>query len=242
MKDLHPDAQRVLDLAHEERTPSAADKSRIEARLALSLGAAALASGAVASTAGSAAAQGALSNLGAKPAAAALKLWLAGSALIAVVTAGYVMTRAPSEDKPVAPIAAQVPEVAPQPVAQVELARQVEPTLRNEAVEQAPARAHKNVKAKHRDTPSTLAAELELLHSAQAAWRARDARQALAFVKSHRARYPRSALALERDAIQVLSLCELGQKQEASALGRSWLERAEHSPLRASIEQSCALR
>lgn len=237
MKDLHPDALRVLELAHEERTPSAGDKARIEGKLALAVGAAALASGAVTSTASSAAAQGALSSLAAKPAAAAMKLWLAASAaVLTVVTASYVLTRAPDDAKVerAERVMAQRPAVVPQ-------LPQPEPILEPQAVEPVaplpPARAHRPKRGKQ-----TLATELELLHAAQAAWRARDAREALALVKAHRARYPRSQLALERDAIHVLSLCELGRKDEASALGRALIARAPNSPLRASIEQSCIVR
>jgi hypothetical protein len=240
MKDLHPDALRVLELAHEERTPSEADKARIEGKLALAVGAAALASGAVTSTASSAAAQGALSGLAAKPAAAAMKLWLAGSAaVLTVVTASYVLTRGPDDVK--VERAQRVTEQAPAVLPQLPQPEAATPTLEPQAIEPVaplpPARAHKPKRDKH-----TLATELELLHAAQAAWRARDAREALALVKAHRARYPRSQLALERDAIHVLSLCELGRKDEARALGRALIARAPNSPLRASIEQSCIVR
>jgi hypothetical protein len=88
----------------------------------------------------------------------------------------------------------------------------------------------------------TLAAELDLLHRAQVAWRSRDAASALALLNEHRARYPRSTLQLERDALQVLTLCELGQQAEAKRLAGSVLSRAPHSPLRASLEESCALK
>jgi hypothetical protein len=88
----------------------------------------------------------------------------------------------------------------------------------------------------------TLDAELDLLHRAQMAWRAREAAGALALLNEHRARFPRSTLQLERDALQVLTLCELGKTADAARLARSVLDAAPHSPLRASLEESCALK
>jgi hypothetical protein len=88
----------------------------------------------------------------------------------------------------------------------------------------------------------TLDAELDLLHRAQMAWRAREAAAALALLNEHRARFPRSTLQLERDALQVLTLCELGKTAAAARLARSVLAAAPHSPLRASLEESCALK
>ena len=70
---------------------------------------------------------------------------------------------------------------------------------------------------------------------------ARCARRAR-LLTAHRARYPRSALRSEREGLQVLSLCELGRTTEAARVGRRLLERSPKSPLRAAIEQSCALK
>jgi hypothetical protein len=239
MKDLHPDALRVLELANAERTPTDADKARIERKLALGVGAAALASAAAASSASSAAAQGGLTGLAAKPAAAALKLWLAGGAILAAVTASYVLTQPDElEVQRVAPRAERAPEPVPVDVVPQAVVPPAPAIVEVKAPEPVPARVHKP----KRDKGGLVAEELALLHAAQAAWRARDAREALALVKAHRTRYPRSQLALERDAILVLSLCELGQKDEASVLARRWLERAPRSPLRSSIESSCIVR
>jgi cell wall-associated NlpC family hydrolase len=88
----------------------------------------------------------------------------------------------------------------------------------------------------------TLDAELDLLHRAQLAWRERDAANALRLLKQHRAHYPHSGLQLERDTLQVLTLCELGQRAHATRLARTLMGRAAHSPLRASLEESCALK
>jgi hypothetical protein len=109
----------------------------------------------------------------------------------------------------------------------------------------APASAHAALATEAQpQSPAseTLDAELDLLHRAQMAWRAREAAGALALLNEHRARFPRSTLQLERDALQVLTLCELGKTADAARLARSVLAAAPHSPLRASLEESCALK
>jgi hypothetical protein len=109
----------------------------------------------------------------------------------------------------------------------------------------APAFAHAALATEAQpQSPATdaLDAELDLLHRAQMAWRAREAAGALALLNEHRARFPHSTLQLERDALQVLTLCELGKTADAARLARSVLAAAPHSPLRASLEESCALK
>jgi hypothetical protein len=85
------------------------------------------------------------------------------------------------------------------------------------------------------------ASELDLLHRAQSAWRSGQARNALGLLDEHRTRFPRSALGIERDALRALSLCEIGRRAEAKELARKVLAREPRSPLRAALEQSCAL-
>jgi hypothetical protein len=116
-------------------------------------------------------------------------------------------------------------------------------------VPSAPASAHTPLEPAaatgaqpHSAASDTLDAELDLLHRAQVAWRAREAAGALALLNEHRARFPRSTLQLERDALQVLTLCELGKTADAARLARGVLAAAPHSPLRASLEESCALK
>jgi hypothetical protein len=123
---------------------------------------------------------------------------------------------------------AAAPAEAPGPV--VQAAPVVETTP------QRVARKH------HATLGDSLAAELELLHRAQTAWRARDAAGALSLLREHQSRYPHSQLDLERDALHALALCELGRSGEAARIAHSVIARAPHSPLRASLEQSCALK
>jgi hypothetical protein len=96
-------------------------------------------------------------------------------------------------------------------------------------------------KARSRHT-ATLGSELELLHRAQVAWRARAAPRALELLQQHRKRYPRSELRSEREALQVLVLCEVGQSKQAARLAAALLKREPESPARAAIEQSCATK
>jgi len=236
--DLDRDAKRLLDLATEARTPVAADKARVEERLAAMLGASALA--ASSAVAGEAAQQASAALTGAKAAGSgALKWWIA-SALVASAVTGYVALsgRAPAPATKPAPRAA-APIAAPEPIP--EPAHVATPAMAAADLPEPERPARALAPKKHADG-SNLGDELELLHRAQAAWRAHDARQALSLIDEHRARFPRSDLRLERDGLRVLTLCELGRKSEASALAKKLLERAPRSPLRGTIEESCALK
>jgi hypothetical protein len=241
MDELDPEARRVLGLAHEARTPSAEDKARVEQRLALALGAAALAAP------GAAAAKSALGGAAKAGGFAALK-WLGfGSAVLALAVGGYVAfaPRAPvpaPRPQPAAPAQAAAPVQMPPPVEAPQLeAAPSEPALPAPEAKPEPLTRSKSRKAA-RGPEDPLAAEVTLLHRAQSAWRAGRAQEAESLLREHGQRFPRSALGLERDALQVLTLCELGQKAKAERLAQKLLERAPSSPLRTSIEQSCAMR
>jgi hypothetical protein len=238
MMELDAESRRILELARGARTPSEEDKARVEHRVAMALGLSAAA-------ASLAPVAHAASGAGAAKAATgvvALKWWLGGSALLVAAAASYLslsshapqtVQRAP---KPEAHAAAptSVPTVADPVAPLTAVPAQVEPS-------QEPAARHFEHRRRNPHGDS-LAAELDLLHRAQGAWRAREAGSALSLLEEHRARYPHSALGLERDALQVLTLCELSRKDDAARLARSVLARAPRSPLRASLEQSCALK
>jgi hypothetical protein len=87
---------------------------------------------------------------------------------------------------------------------------------------------------------ATLPAELDLLHDAQSQWRVGNAAGALALLETHRKRFPRSQLAAERDALTVLSLCRTNRTGEARALAKRFLQTTPRSPLRTTVEESCA--
>jgi hypothetical protein len=90
--------------------------------------------------------------------------------------------------------------------------------------------------------PDPLLAELTLLRQAQQALRDGSARRALELAERHAALYPRSQLALERGALRVFAYCALGRKADARALAGELLAAAPRSPLRTSLEESCAAR
>ena len=91
-------------------------------------------------------------------------------------------------------------------------------------------------------TPDPLLAELTLLRQAQQALRDGSAHRALELAERHATLYPRSQLALERGALRVFALCALGRKTDARALATELLAAAPRSPLRTSLEESCATR
>jgi hypothetical protein len=242
MMELDPESRRILDLARSARTPSVHDKARVERRFALALGLSAGAASAAAS------AQSASHLTASKSAASAvvLKWWAGSGALLAAAVASYAVltpSASPPEPPTTAKNAAAQVATATTPVArEPQLAAPAAPAPDVAAREQAVPAGRRVESRRAAGAGHSLAAELELLHRAQAAWRAREAARALAIVDEHRTRYPRSELRLEREALQVLALCELDRKHDATRVARALLARDPNSPLRASIEQSCALK
>ncbi|HVW26715.1 MAG TPA: hypothetical protein VHC69_15210 [Polyangiaceae bacterium] len=234
MTELDRDARRLLSLAREARTPSNDDKARVGRRLA-----GALLLGATSAHAGSAGSTKVVAGaLSAKWGAIAL-LVVAGGAGYAGLRASHATTAPPRNTAPPAQTA-----VAAAPIAEAAPISAVEPG----APEMAPVPAHATgtdgvaraeLPAPKSAPQSTLSQELDLLHDAQAKWRAGDASAALALLAEHRRRFPRSVLAPERDALTVLSLCATNRTAEAKRLARHFLQQARHSPLRTTVEESC---
>jgi hypothetical protein len=229
-----------LSLARAARSPTSEDKKRVERRLAL--GAGVVAGTVTTLAAGQAAANG---TLGKVAALGALKWWLGGSAVIVAVASYAAVDLTPKaaqepharRARVVQPAVAFEPEVVEQVA--VEPAA-VEPAAAVvEEVAPAPVRHPRRKRVERADA---LATEVELLHRAQAAWRNGQARGALELVREHEKRFPGSSLRLERDTLAVLTLCELGKKEQAARIARELIARAPSSPLRASVEESCALR
>jgi hypothetical protein len=252
--DLDTDARHLLELARGEYDPDADDKARIERRLGLALG---LGAGAAVTALGAGVARASEHALASKSVATVLaaKYAVIGSALLAVGAATYgvlagseAQVERPALQAPAMPAAATHGAATPAPAIEEPTLVVARPSLQPAvtlpleraaaAAELEPARA---AARPQRADAADLAREVELLHRAHAAWRARDAKRALALLREHRGRHPRSSLRLERDALQALTLCELGRKDEGAKLGRKLLLHAQSSPLRASIEQSCAL-
>ena len=239
--DWDRDARRILDLATDARAPTAEDKARVEKKLGALLGVSV-----VATTGQEAATQAAhaasAGGGGAKAASSVtLKWWLAAAAAAATTYAAVVNLALAPKEPPTKPAIAAQPLPAEEPV------QAAAPPIKEAApapvlLPEPPERPAHAIAPKRQAARNTLGQELELLHRAQAAWRAHDAGDALALIDQHRARFPRSELWVERDGLRVLTLCGLGRKAEATTLARRLLERAPQSPLRATIEESCALK
>jgi hypothetical protein len=84
-----------------------------------------------------------------------------------------------------------------------------------------------------------LAEETRLLRDADAATRAGDATRALALLAEHARRFPRGALAEERDAETVLALCAAGRTEDARAAARRFLAARPGSALAGRVRSSC---
>ena len=238
MTELDPEARRILELTREARTPTARDKVRMDRRIGAAL--------ALGSATSHAASGGAATKV--VGTAAAIK-WT-GIALIAIGSAGYVGWRAshpspsPSPMGVVAAPAAADP--APAAAGQGVATAPPEPAARPEpepADHPGALRSSGASRASHpKVSEETLSEELDLLHDAQSKWRAGNASAALSLLSEHRKRFPRSQLGSERDALTILSLCATNRTAEARRLAQRFLQTAQRSPLRTSVEESCGGR
>jgi hypothetical protein len=207
---MTPQAWQLLEVVRQAESPSELEMRRVRRAIAVGAGATLATSAAKAAT--STVAKAATSKGAAVTAvkSAALLTTLKGVAAIAVLTSVGAGTVWLSRHRS-ADLVAGAPEVRP-------------------AVS-APA-----------DTtpPSTLLAELTLLQRAQRALAGGAPGTALSLAGEHASLYPRSQLARERDAVRVFAYCALGRTADARALAAELLKDAPRSPLRASLEQSCA--
>jgi hypothetical protein len=228
---MNPDARRIIQLARQARTPSADDKRRVRAAIALGVAATAV-------TVPTAAAAGASAKLAG---AAGVFTGLRGIVSVAVIASTSVgagaylwtHTSASRRSADVSVVSSPPPiEVAPPPITVSESTNP--PPISPERTAETPARP--------RMAPQDpLAAELTLLHAAKQAWQDGKPQTALDLAQRHAQLYPHSQLASERDALKVFALCGLGRTSDARDLASTLLSRAPGSPFRASLEQSCAM-
>ena len=260
MSELDPESTRLLALARTARTPAASDRARVARRLGLTGGIAAAAAvqtsvagsaqAAVHTASGAVAAKSTLGlkAFGAGAAWGPAKLGLAGALLVSAATATYLASGRTAPESPPAqtlqaPRAQQLAAPATgqslgQPSA---AATEPENTIEPQASADPEKRAQRPLRSTQRAfDPNTLASELDLLHRAQSAWREHQPARALDLLSSHRRDYPSSALRAEREALQILVLCEVGEVRQAARLARALLKREPNSPARAAIEESCA--
>jgi hypothetical protein len=228
---MTPEARRHLRLAREELTPGDEDKRRVRKALAVGLAAAAAAGASSTEAAVAAKTVGLLGGWALRGVAGVLLLASAG-------TGAYWWThRRSAPAVATAPISAPVETTAPAQPDEAALQVETPPVAPNAA---ASAKEPEHPRAARSADP--LVNELTLLHRAQQAWRDGKAQQTLDLAQQHAATYPRSQFAMERSVLQVFALCALGRKGEARSIAAGVLERAPRSPLRTSLEESCAMK
>jgi hypothetical protein len=227
---MNPEARHIIDLARQARTPTADDRARVRAAIGLSIAAVAMPTAAAVATAKTGALLGVLS--GGRLALSAL--------LIASVSVGggayywWSSVRHRVEVKASPVVAVANPPSAPAPAL-------VAPAPELEVVAAPPAeRPTVEVRTASPAAQDPLLAEVTLLRRAQHAWQSGKPALALDLAQRHAQTYPRSQLALERGAVQVFALCALGRTGEARSLASDLLAKAPRSPLRTSLEESCA--
>jgi hypothetical protein len=229
--ELHPESRKLLEVARDARTPTAADRERVFASL--------MASAAVTSVAPAAAAK---TGLAGKFASSAL--WLKAAASVAVLSAAsvstfvYVQHRARSvAQRPLAPASiAAIAPAAPAPaesIAPVALPPAAsEPSATSAREERAQPTPHHAVHVEEKSL------ELGMLHQAREARRSGQPQRTLELTNELAEKYPRSKRWAERETLRVLALCDLGRvdaaRRSAASLQYLW-----SSPLRATLNASC---
>lgn len=233
MQDMNPEARSLIGLARQARTPTAEDKARVRAAIGLGVAAAAVPTGIAVATAKAGGVAGLVGGFRA----------VLSAALVASVSVGggvyYWRTMRPAAPRPVevaAPLATARP-IAPFVTPEPGLSTPLPETAAPSRVGRPPAEA--------RSAPSSapldpLLAEVTLLRKAQRAWQGGKPQVALDLAQRHAQAYPHSQLAVERDAVRVFALCALGRTAEAQSLASELFARAPDSPLRTSLEESCA--
>lgn len=244
MSELTSDAESLVEAGRAGDAPTPDDKARIKNRLALELGAAVFASGALAAglheaaqpalgtggrVATDLAKRGTLKLLATAGSIAALVggvLWIGTSAPVER-RVSPALTRAPVHEEPAQEEPAQAAPEVSEPVALVP--------------EKARARAPRSIAraTQPKVTSDTLAAELSLLSRAQQALREHAPADALRIVRQHADSFPRGALQEERSGIEALAHCLLGETSHASVA--RFLSAHPSSPVAARVRKECAL-
>ena len=229
MTDLSPDLRRLVDGARAADQPTAADRERVRA---------AIAAGLAAGAGRTAASTGKLGLLGRVGLVTLIGALLAGGTWWFASSTGApgklpVTISEPVADPEPAPDPEPVADPEPEPVADPDPDPDPDPGAKASITDvPRPARP------KPRD-PAQLAEEARLLREAETARRAGDIALATRRLDEHRRRFPRGALAIERDAARVLVLCDAGRTAEAARLAARFLRRHPRSPLADRVRSAC---
>jgi hypothetical protein len=248
MLGLGPEVRALLDEARWGDEPTAADRERVRAAIALRVG------GGAAATLGLVAG---IHSAAAAPAAGVLKS-VVMAALVGALATGmgaWLLLRVPheqatlgvQESSPIASLATLPTDsqpVAPPPTAQGMASPVNAPhpgprtTMVGPAISSTLASAPMATSGRTGD----VAAEVRLLGEAQTAIRAGDAARALTLVEDHARRYPTGALGEEREATRIGALCRLGRLAEAREATDHFLRATPRSPLAGPVRASCGSR
>ena len=235
--ELRPRAREIVDRARGAQTPSDARRDRAyEALMAGIAGGATL--GAAKASAAKAVGSAAFS---------ATKWLLVSAGIAALGLGGYVLSTRRHVTPPasVASASALASAAPAMPLSAAPTASANDEPLPAESA--PPAEAPKALSASSptnkapptKTKPGDLSEELALLHQALAASRAGNPTRALALAQEHAKEFPSSHLSVERDAIEVRSLCSLGRAAEAHKIADRLQARAPSSPVRAALEETC---
>jgi hypothetical protein len=269
MRDLSPDARRLLDEVAGSDGPSVARRARVKKRLAAQLAASGVALSAAQLAAAASGAQSAVltAAVAAKGALSVgtVALWLAGGALAGALVMVPMTLRnneqvgsaasAPLRAQRVSPttreLAAALPRGEPTPPTQNEATGAlreeppsgVSPSPRREG---RPAALALGLGAEKRAdglaAQPNVGAETALLESAQRELASGQGERALELLERHEAQFPNAALSEERAFARVIALCQLGRSVEARASAEAFLRLAPRSPLLPRLRNSCAFK
>lgn len=206
MAELTPEARHLFAAGQRAHEPDAEAERRVSAALRARIGAAAL---------GTAIAVHPSTASAAKGIAVTAKLWWAGSAgaLISAAVAGAVWLAPSSEPAASTPSAAAASHGAAKPAG---VRPDVAPRA-SDALLPASAPPPPPIKASARPPVVDLRQEAELLARAQRALRSGQPGLALEVLAEHAQKFPRGALAQEREAARALASCKLGRTAEGLA-------------------------
>jgi hypothetical protein len=269
MRELSPDARRLLDEVAGSDGPSVARRARVKKRLAAQLAASGVALSAAQLAAAASGPPGAALTAAAVSKGAlsvgTVALWLAGGAL-----AGTLLMVPVTLSRNERPSGAASAPLVVQPLSSTSrklvaaLPRgEPTPTTQNEdtgAIREEPASGG-SASPRHDGRPAAPAlglgaekradglpaqpnvgAETALLESAQRELASGQGERALELLERHEARFPNAALSEERAFARVIALCQLGRRAEARASAEAFLRLAPRSPLLPRLRKSCAFK
>jgi hypothetical protein len=110
-----------------------------------------------------------------------------------------------------------------------------EPTARVETLESVPVRQSSPARPTSASSPSTLAAELQLIRAARNA----PPLQALELIDRHAEQFAEGELSNEREGLRVIALCELGRVDEARGASERFVARSPGALLIQRVSNGC---